>query len=66
MSDPFARIMAAGPKGVLYEIGRTEAIQNSHEPAWTTTLQLAFRPEETQKLLFQVACSFALLRPPPQ
>ncbi|PKA64818.1 Protein BONZAI 3 [Apostasia shenzhenica] len=53
-SDPMAVLFAKKPDGKLQEIGRTEVIMNSLNPAWITKFIVNYQFEIVQPLVFQI------------
>ncbi|XP_026458530.1 protein BONZAI 3-like [Papaver somniferum] len=53
-SDPMAVVYAKRSDGNLEEIGRTEVIMNSLDPAWITKISIAYQFEIVQPLVFRV------------
>ncbi|KAE9610179.1 hypothetical protein Lal_00006379 [Lupinus albus] len=53
-SDPIMVLYARGKNGVLEELGRTEVILNSLNPAWITKHAIVYHFEVVQVLLFRV------------
>ncbi|KAL5768387.1 hypothetical protein ACOSP7_014939 [Xanthoceras sorbifolium] len=53
-SDPMAVVYAKKRDGALEEIGRTEVIMNSLNPAWIVKVSIAYQFEIVQPLVFKV------------
>ncbi|KAK4850940.1 hypothetical protein QYF36_011204 [Acer negundo] len=53
-SDPMAVVFAKKREGTLEEIGRTEVIMNSLNPAWIVKISIAYQFEIVQPLVFRV------------
>ncbi|KAG1338572.1 Protein BONZAI 3 [Cocos nucifera] len=53
-SDPMAIIYAKKPDGMLEELGRTEVIMNTLNPAWITKFTINYHFEMVQPLVFRV------------
>ncbi|KAI3979937.1 hypothetical protein MKX01_042591 [Papaver californicum] len=53
-SDSMAVVYAKKSDGNLEEIGRTEVIMNSLDPAWITKISIAYQFEVVQSLVFRV------------
>ncbi|KAK3200459.1 hypothetical protein Dsin_023874 [Dipteronia sinensis] len=53
-SDPMAVVYAKKREGTLEEIGRTEVIMNSLNPAWIVKVSIAYQFEIVQPLVFHV------------
>ncbi|GMP40514.1 hypothetical protein CsSME_00010936 [Camellia sinensis var. sinensis] len=53
-SDPIAVVYIKKRDGLLEELGRTEVIMNSLEPAWIEKINVAYQFEIVQQLVFHV------------
>ncbi|KAK1548744.1 hypothetical protein Q3G72_011691 [Acer saccharum] len=53
-SDPMAVVYAKKREGTLEEIGRTEVVMNSLNPAWIVKVSIAYQFEIVQPLVFHV------------
>ncbi|CAL5379068.1 unnamed protein product [Camellia sinensis] len=53
-SDPIAVVYIKKRDGALEELGRTEVIMNSLEPAWIEKINVAYQFEIVQQLVFHV------------
>ncbi|CAL5379056.1 unnamed protein product [Camellia sinensis] len=53
-SDPIAVVYIKKRDGSLEELGRTEVIMNSLEPAWIEKINVAYQFETVQQLVFHV------------
>ncbi|GAB2218753.1 hypothetical protein Drorol1_Dr00001984 [Drosera rotundifolia] len=53
-SDPMAVVYVKKLGGMLEEVGRTEVIMNSLDPAWIQKISIAYQFEIVQTLVFQV------------
>ncbi|KAI3860034.1 hypothetical protein MKX03_029903 [Papaver bracteatum] len=53
-SDPMTVVYAKKSDGNLEEIGRTEVMMNSLDPAWITKISIAYQFEIVQPLVFRV------------
>ncbi|KAK9117713.1 hypothetical protein Sjap_016660 [Stephania japonica] len=53
-SDPIAVVYTKGKDGKLEELGRTEVVLNSLNPAWITKLSITYHFEVVQNLVFYV------------
>lgn len=53
-SDPMAVVYAKKLDGMLEELGRTEVIMNTLNPAWITKLTINYQFEIVQQLVFQI------------
>ncbi|XP_048135818.1 protein BONZAI 3-like [Rhodamnia argentea] len=53
-SDPMAVVYLRKTDGKLEELGRTEVISNSLDPAWIEKISLAYQFETVQHLIFHV------------
>ncbi|XP_078158533.1 protein BONZAI 3-like isoform X3 [Carex rostrata] len=53
-SDPMAVLYVKKQDGKLEEVGRTEVIQNSLNPAWITKICINFQFEMVQNLVFRI------------
>ncbi|XP_056166186.1 protein BONZAI 3-like isoform X1 [Syzygium oleosum] len=53
-SDPMAVVYLRKRDGMLEELGRTEVILNSLDPAWIVKISIAYHFETVQHLVFQI------------
>ncbi|GAB2277533.1 Protein BONZAI 3 [Dionaea muscipula] len=53
-SDPMAVVYAKKQDGILEELGRTEVVMNSLDPAWIQKISVTYQFEIVQPLVFRV------------